>query len=176
MAEPVTLPQAKAHCRVLSDDEDGLIAALITAAREWVENFTGHILVQREVTQRLSCFRYPRLFAWPIADDATITATYVDSDGATQTLTGARLIFGNGWTELAAAFGSTWPTSYGPATVTVEAGYPTAADVPQSMKQAILLLVAHWFANREAVSDKTMTEVPMAVEALCRPYRMVLIG
>lgn len=176
MPEPVTLAEARAHCRVLSTDEDTLITALIIAAREWVENFTGHILVQREVTQRLSCFRHPRLFAWPIADDATVTATYVDSDGATQPLTGARLIFGNGWAELATAFGSTWPTSYGPATVTVEAGYATADDVPRSMKQAILLLVGHWFANRESVSDKPMTEAPLTVEALCQPYRMVLIG
>lgn len=176
MPEPVTLAEARAHCRVLSTDEDDLITALIIAAREWVENFTGHILVQREVTQRLSCFKRPRLFAWPIADDATVTATYVDSDGATQALNGARLIFGNGWAELATAFGSAWPTSYGPATVTVEAGYATAEDVPQSMKQAILLLVAAWFANREAVSDKAMVEAPFAVEALCQPYRMVLIG
>lgn len=176
MAEPVDLLEARAHLRVIHDDEDGLIAPLITAAREWVENFTGHILVQREVTQRLSCFKHPRLFAWPIADDATVTATYVDSDGSTQTLTGARLIFGNGWAELATAFGSSWPTSYGPATVTVEAGYATADDVPQSMKQAILLLVGSWYSQREAVSDKAMAEVPLAVEALCQPYRMVLIG
>lgn len=176
MPEPVTLAEARAHCRVLSTDEDTLITALIVAAREWVENFTGHILVQREVKQRISCFRHPRLFAWPIADGATVTATYVDSDGATQPITGARLIFGNGWAELATAFGSTWPTSYGPSTVTVEAGYATADDVPQSMKQAILLLVGHWFANRESVSDKAMTEVPFAVEALCQPYRMVLIA
>jgi len=176
MPEPIDRDEAKRHCRVLHDDENDLIDGLIVAAREWVENFTGHTLVQREVTQRLSCFRHPRLFAWPIADDATVTATYVDSDGATQPLTGARLIFGNGWAELATAFGSAWPTSYGPATVSVEAGYATADDVPQSMKQAILLLVGHWYANREAVSDKAMTEVPFAVEALCQPYRMVLIG
>lgn len=176
MPEPVTLAEAKAHCRVLSADDDALIASMIVAAREWVESYTGHILVLRNVTQRLSSFDRPRLFAWPIADDATVTVTYVDSDGATQPLTGARLIFGNGWAELATAFGSTWPTSYGPATVTVEAGYATADDVPQSMKQAILLLVGHWFANRESVSDKPMTEVPLTVEALCQPYRMVLIG
>ncbi len=176
MPEPISINEARAHCRVLHNDEDALITALIVAAREWVENFTGHTLVQREVTQRLSCFRHPRLFAWPIADDATVTATYVDSDGATQPITGARLIFGNGWAELATAFGSAWPTSYGPATVSVEAGYATADDVPQSMKQAILLLVGQWYANREAVSDKAMTEVPFAVEALCQPYRMVLIG
>lgn len=176
MPEPITRDEAKLHCRVLHDDENDLIDGLIVAAREWVENYTGHILVQREVTQRLSCFNWPRLYAWPIAEDATVAATYVDSDGATQAIDGARLIFGNGWAELATAFGSAWPISYGPATVTVEAGYATADDVPQSMKQAILLLVAAWFANREAVSEKAMTEVPFAVEALCQPYRMVLIA
>lgn len=175
MPEPVTLAEARAHCRVLSTDEDALFDGFIIAAREWVENFTGHILVQREVTQRLSCFRHPRLFAWPIADDATVTATYVDSDGATQPLTGARLIFGNGWAELATAFGSAWPISYGPATITVEAGYATADDVPQSMKQAILLLVGTYYAQRESVSTAEMKEVPHAVDSLLRPYRLVWI-
>lgn len=176
MPEPVTRTEAKLHLRVLHDDEDTLIDGLIIAAREWVEHFTGHILVLRNVTQRLPSFTRPRLFAWPIADDATVTATYVDSDGATQPLTGARLIFGNGWAELATAFGSAWPATYGPASVTVEAGYATPDDVPRSMKQAMLLLIGHWFANRESVSDNTMSEVPLTVEALCQPYRMVLIG
>lgn len=176
MPEPITLEEAKNQCRVLSADDDDLIASLIVAAREWVESYTGHILVMRDVTQRLSSFTRPRLFAWPIADDATVTATYVDSDGATQPLTGARLIFGNGWAELATAFGSVWPATYGPASITVEAGYATPDDVPRSMKQAMLLLIGHWFANRESVSDNTMTEVPLTVEALCQPYRMVLIG
>lgn len=175
MPEPITLEEAKNHCRVLSADDDDLIASLIIAAREWVENYTGHILVLRDVTQRFSSFARPRLFAWPIADDATVTATYVDSDGATQPLTGARLIFGNGWAELATAFGSTWPTSYGPATITVEAGYATADDVPQSMKQAILLLVGTYYAQRESVSTAEMKEVPHAVDSLLRPYRLVWI-
>lgn len=175
MAEPVTLEQAKAHCRVLHDDEDNLINALIIAAREWVEHFTGHILVKREIVQRLN-WSAPRLFAWPIADDAEPSVSYLDSDGAPQTLADARLIFGNSYAQIAPAFGANWPTAYGPVTVTVEAGYGSPEDVPQSLKQAMLLLIGHYYVNRQAVSDKTTSEVPMAVEALCMPYRSVMIG
>lgn len=40
-----------------------------------------------------------------------------------------------------------------------------------SIDQAMLLLVAHWYANREAVSDSAMTEVPFGVRHLLQPYR-----
>jgi uncharacterized phiE125 gp8 family phage protein len=43
----------------------------------------------------------------------------------------------------------------------------SAASVPQVLKQAILLLAAHWFDNREAVLPEQMQEIPMAVESLC---------
>lgn len=174
MPEPITPDEAKLHLRVLHDDEDSLITGLIIAAREWVEHFTGHILVRRDVTQRVK-WSDPRLFAWPIATDATLTVTYLDSAGTEQALADARLIFGNSYAQIAPAFGSNWPVAYSPATVTVEAGYATPEEVPQSLKQAMLLLVGHYYVNRQAVSDKATTEVPMAVEALCRPYRAVLV-
>lgn len=40
-----------------------------------------------------------------------------------------------------------------------------------SIDQAMLLLVAHWYANREAVSETAMSEVPMGVRHLLQPYR-----
>ena len=68
------------------------------------------------------------------------------------------------------AYGKSWPsTSLRPANgvcVTFSAGYGAAAAVPQKIKQAILLLLSHYFEHREAVTDKPMSTVPMAVESL----------
>lgn len=40
-----------------------------------------------------------------------------------------------------------------------------------SINQAILLIVGHWYAHREAVSESSMIEVPMGAKALLQPYR-----
>lgn len=175
VTEPISLAQAKAQCRVLHDDEDMLIGALIVAAREWVENFTGQVLVARPVAQRFDGFRNLTLHAWPIADDATVAVRYIDGTGASQIVEGARVVLSNNSAKVAPAFGSSWPAAYGPVSATIEAGYASPVDVPQSLKQAMLLLVAHWYANRETVNVGNVTsELPFTVEALCWPYRVRL--
>lgn len=41
------------------------------------------------------------------------------------------------------------------------------------IRMAMLLLIGHWYANREAVSiGETASEVPMAVSALLQSYRI----
>ena len=42
---------------------------------------------------------------------------------------------------------------------------------PSSVLQAIRLLVAHWYVNREAVAPGVMAEVPYGVKAMLAPYR-----
>lgn len=46
----------------------------------------------------------------------------------------------------------------------------TAADVPKGLKQAILLLVGHYFLNREAVSVTAGMPMPFGVAALLSQY------
>jgi len=41
----------------------------------------------------------------------------------------------------------------------------------EAIKQGALLLIGHWYAQREAVSDKLLHQVPYAVEALWLPYK-----
>jgi uncharacterized phiE125 gp8 family phage protein len=43
--------------------------------------------------------------------------------------------------------------------------------VPQPLRHALRLLLAHWYANREAVSAGDLKELPVAVDALISPYR-----
>jgi len=40
-----------------------------------------------------------------------------------------------------------------------------------SIDQATLLIVSHWYAHREAVSESSMTEMPIGAYHLLGPYR-----
>ena len=42
---------------------------------------------------------------------------------------------------------------------------------PAPLVQAIMLLAAHWYNQREAVSTAQMHAVPMGVQSLVKPYR-----
>lgn len=177
ISEPVTLDEAKRHLRIIDDnDEDALILALITAAREYVENFTGQILVQREVTDAFRCFGgYLELNHRPVVGAPTIA--YVDTDGDEQEIasvvtSGARYPF-----RVYPPSGASWP-SFGTnttITATYTAGYGEG-EVPQALCQAMLLLIGHWFSVREGVNvGNIVSEVPLAVNALLQPYRSPLL-
>ncbi|KXU38866.1 hypothetical protein AXE65_11605 [Ventosimonas gracilis] len=43
--------------------------------------------------------------------------------------------------------------------------------INDAIKQGALLLIGHWYAHREAVSDRLLHTTPYAVEALWLPYK-----
>lgn len=50
---------------------------------------------------------------------------------------------------------------------------PAPILLNDDVKAAMLLLIGHWYANRESVVvGQTVAEVPFAVEALLQPYRI----
>ena len=50
----------------------------------------------------------------------------------------------------------------------------TAADVPQPLRQAIQLLVAHWYENRGLIAvGQTVAVLPATVAAMIAPYRVL---
>lgn len=56
-----------------------------------------------------------------------------------------------------------------------EPGFADDADrllLNDDVRTAMLLLIGHWYANREAASSGGLTETPFAVEALLQPYRI----
>lgn len=97
--------------------------------------------------------------------------TYLDAVGVTQTLdpSAYRVVAGTpGLVE--PAYGTTWPAirpASGAVTIRFTAGYGDAAAVPEPVKLAIKMLVAHWYENREPVIVGTISaELPFAVKAL----------
>lgn len=174
MAEPVELDEAKAQLRIEHDDEDGQILGLISAGREWVENYTGLILAPREVTETFDALcSYQQLDAWPIDTDGTVTITYLDAAGTEQSLAGSRLMASRRPARISAAIGSSWPATYkaGEAiSVTFTAGYPTPDDVPWALKQAILLHIQAMYDQGALGSAEEA-----ALKSLCWPFVRITV-
>ena len=156
--EPVTLAEAKSHCRVDIDADDSLISGYITAARELCEDYLDRALVTQQYVMRLDSFpveiELPRP---PMASSGTVTAvtvTYTLTDsGSTATLASTLYRVDRDSTPGAIRnlYGGTWPSQRddpGSISVTWWAGYGAAASVPQRVKNAILMTVLELYEKR----------------------------
>jgi len=164
----LTLALAKQHLEYEDDDRNDLIEQYIEASAAWVENYTGKALSAGVVVQTVTGFpSYIVLSRGPVASLTSIQ--YVDTDDEPQSVTGARLVSGRVYAPVGG-----WPSAaeYAPITITYQAGFATP---PADLVSAQLLLVGHWFANREAGTDRAISEVPFAVESLCLPYRELMV-
>ena len=176
--EPVTLQEVKDHLRVDGTDDDALISALITAAREHVDGRDGW-LGRALCTQTWDChydvFPDDGLLYLPVAPVQSVTSVkYIDPDGVQQTFSSANYALGADldWSpRVILGWDKSWPSIRAvpeAVTVRVVAGY---ASVPRPICQALLLLIGHWHEHREAVMEGTFREVPTTVSALLTPYR-----
>lgn len=181
--EPITLDEAKKHCRVDVSDEDDLIRSLIVAARQHVESFTHRALVTQTWDYKLDGF--PALgecFEVPLAPVLSVTSiTYLDTAGSSQTWSSSNYltdIQAGNYSQrmrITPAYGISYPSTYGvmnAATVRFVAGYGAASAVPQAIKAAIKILIGHWYRTREPIVTGTIVaSVPMSVDALLWPYK-----
>lgn len=178
--EPVTLAEAKLHCRVDAGTEDNLIGALITAAREYCEALTGASLIVSQY--RLELSRFPDNAGDIILPRRgvinTISVTYVDASGTVVTLTSGtdyRLVNNLNPPRVRRPYTAAtvaWPRALG-IDDAVQITFTTTAAVPATAKQAILLLVGHWYANRESVVTGTISsELQQTVKALLASFHL----
>jgi uncharacterized phiE125 gp8 family phage protein len=172
--EPVTLSEAKAHCRVDIGDDDALIAALIVRAREYCEGVDWCAYM----TQTIELW----LEDWPRDDEIELprpplqsvtSIEYYDVHDVKYTLAtsvyAVDVVSVPGLVHL--KYLQTWPITllrdYNAICITYVAGWDTAAYMPQVIKQAILLLVGHWYENREAtIVGAVSRPIDFAVSAL----------
>ena len=177
--EPVTVAEAKAHLRVDATNEDTLIASLILTSRLHLETALGLALITQ--SWRLFLDRWPptKDIELPIRPLQSIDAVRVwPADGAAAAIDADDYL-----ADIASApprlvrTGVIWPQPGKAANgieIDLTAGYgPAASDVPGPLRQALLLLVAHWYENREPIAvGAPETAVPRAVSELLEPYRV----
>jgi uncharacterized phiE125 gp8 family phage protein len=179
-SEPISLADAKLYLRVEHEDDDDLIAALIAAARVQVEAQTRRALITQ--TWRLTRDVWPAGGALPILPvplrEVTAIGVY-DADGMIHTLDVDEFHIDNISAPAILAFALGAPPAPGKLRagieIDIEAGYGnTGEDVPEPFKQAIRLLVAHWYENRRVLAASgEAASMPASVSALIAPFRVL---
>jgi len=180
---PITLGQVKSQSNIEDDEQDAGIELMIDAAIALLDGYTGTLrraLIEQTWQQDFGAFPACAL-RLPLGDLISVSSvTYYDNNNAQQTLA----------TSVYAAFSDpqgpflklkpdqSWPSTYtrdDAVRVTWKAGYGDAAeDVPADIRHAMLMLVGHWYENREAV---IVGEIPaplqLAFDALTRRHSRV---
>lgn len=201
--DAVSVGEAKDHAKVENADDDALIAAQITAATRLVEKWTGRTLVEQ--TLKLSLDRFPaaRSEQWwdgvrqgarseldtinfielprPPLKSVQSLETFDDADAATVFAASRYFVdTANAPGRLVLRTAETWPVFTRAANgveITYIAGYGKASEVPRELRQGMLLLVAHWYENRETVVvGDTVEDVPLSVATILHFYRVLRIG
>lgn len=176
---PVTVQEAKDHTVADYDDDDSVVDRLIRTATDHLDGYAG-ILGRCIVSQewRQDFIGWASSLRLPFPNVSAATVEYTDTDGDTQTVPsgqyeiiedarGSRVQFLDGFTR--PSLGSITA----PVQVTFTAGYGAPSAVPWDIKASICMLVAHWYDERHAASDKSLKPVPYSVDALLSKYRLV---
>ncbi|MEK7345110.1 MAG: head-tail connector protein [Pseudomonadota bacterium] len=197
-AEPVSLAEAKLHLRVDFDEDDALIQALISAARQAAEMLTQRQLVTARWRVVLDSFPGCGLMGVPAGQTFTLPGhailipksplqsvleiCYRDMAGVSQVMPSAHYTVDKACepARITPVFGQIWPVALpqiGAVSVTFDAGYGSAADVPEGLKSWIKLRLGSLYAHREEVASMARGRIdPLPfVDGLLDPYKVPLI-
>ena len=192
--ELITLNDLKLHLRVTEIDErdsggteavieDALLNSLIVTARKMIEGLCGPLITQtwEQYEQDFPTNNIIRI--WKPRVTTFTSLIYTDDDSVATTLSAT-----NSTTDLIDEFRPkvvlkndySWPTvtlfEANPIKLTFICGYGSSADdVPEPIRQAMLILCAHLYENREmyniSISGNSVVPIPWTTEALIAPYR-----
>lgn len=179
--EPIELEDVKTHLRVDDTTDDTLIEAILIAARQWLEEVCNSAFLTQTIQMQLDEWPEGSEFKIPRAPLQSVTSIgYTDEDGDTHTMSTDEIIV-----DIASKPGriilkhdASWPSETLRAaagiTITYVAGYGENDDLPRPLRLAMLLLIGHWYENREAVvvgSGLNISQLPLAVRTLITNYR-----
>lgn len=174
--EPVSLAEARVWLRVDSDDtsQDAVITMLIESMRRYAENLTFRAFVQRTLQLVLPGWSSPLVLPYPPLRSVS-SVTYVDLDGATQTLATNQYVV-HDYREpalIVPGWNVSWPshrTLLDAIRVTYVAGYAESgspsdaaaaqAGLPENLKLWMHARLATLYEHREGLILSNVIEIP----------------
>ena len=181
---PVSLRQAKEHCRIDAEftDDDIHLCYLITAARQKAEQYLRRKLMTQAVTYYFDGWPDGNVLELPYGKMASVTTIkYKDSDGDQTTWSSDEYIVevGNAFepSRVVLGYGYSWPsfTPYPskPIEVIYSCGYGAdTGDVPGAITAAIKIMIGDMYINRESIVINMTPHKLNTVENLLYPYRL----
>jgi len=181
---PISLAEVKEQLRVEHGDDDVIISRLINVAVAYtdVRGALGQAMITQKWAQWLSSnpAQSVPLTLGPV--QAVTAVKYYDQDGVLQTDDINNYeVFG---TEFASKVGPkegfSWPVAQDrqdAIKIEYEIGYGDASsDVPDTIRHAMMMLIGHWYDNREQTGMDELSNVPFGYENLLNMHRNCWYG
>jgi uncharacterized phiE125 gp8 family phage protein len=176
---PITLPEAKAQIQVAQGvtQDDEFVSDCIKSAWEQWEADTHVVLLTSTWAETWDCWpELVELSNRPVASVSSVA--YVDTAGATQTLSSSNYTFDANRLKPAIFWKpnvtlptlDTTTTAVNQVTVTYVAGYGAAKDVPNLIKQALKVLLSRFYHERTDGDLRAMDLHQQAYERIRAKY------
>lgn len=155
----VSHERVRLHSRIDDAVDTDWITDAIAAATHFIEEYLGCAIAT--ATYRLNLDAFPRNPAsipvpiWPVA--AITTLAYTDAAGANATVDISTIVQPTSNREryrIQRVDYADWPEARetpNAVRITFTAGWATQAEIPQSIVRAALMLIGHWYENRETI-------------------------
>lgn len=158
----------------LGDDVtiDTTLTGWITAARQYAEQILNRPLIAQDFQLKLDGFPDMDYIELKPSLLSVASLKYIDDNGVEQTWASSNYSVDtvSFVGRVVLAYNTTWPVPRAirnAVTVNFRAGYgETAASVPQSVKQAMKLLIGHWYQIQLGQTKQNDTAITRAVDAL----------
>ncbi len=159
--------------------QDAVLLAQLRAALVAIEADTGKAILTRTYQYVVTAWWDPSRQSLPVAPVSAVQSLTITNLGADDTVvdpnayrlkrdTHAPMVIANGWSLPTIPVGGT-------AEIVFEAGYGAAwGDAPADLRQAVLMLAAHFYENRAVAGARThvMPAGPAAICARHKPIRL----